>query len=146
MRKSLHWKTKAALLKLLSKVCHQDADGYSVYEPGFTDKRTAAECSEMLGVTVTVGHVSNMRFEEFGNVRRVPGGARRLKVTDFAELLGRVSAVEALAAAACSAIETLTIAVDTQQTMVNDLCALACGDKLDGRVLEIVRPVGPDTA
>ena len=93
-RTNLHWKMKPKVLDLLTEICRKDADGYSVYRAGWTDRKAAEKFTEELGVTVTSGHVASMRAAEFGNVRRVPGGARNLRVNDFAELLGRVSALE----------------------------------------------------
>ncbi len=145
MGKHIDRQTQYEITNAVLECCSKDPDGFAVYNAGASDNAIACDVGTQLDIIVTREQVATVRRAWCGNFR--PGGT----VSVASEALSasryerRLAAVETLAAETLVAVDALVSAIDTQQKLINDLCAKEGADKLGGRGLEVVRPVGPDT-
>ncbi len=145
MSKHIGRQTQYEITNAVLECCSKDPDGFAVYNAGASDNAIACDVGAQLDIIVTREQVATVRRAWCGNFR--PGGtvnvaAEALSASKYER---RLAAVEALAAGTLVAVDALTSAIDMQQKLINDLCAKEGEAEFKGRLLEIVRPVGPDT-
>lgn len=81
----LSFKQRTDLYEAMKTICRSE-NGFAVYETGFTDQKAAIHCSELMGIEVTMGHISTMRREMFGEIMTKAVEAKFQEVEQVTEL------------------------------------------------------------